>query len=276
MARRISIFLFGLSAYLIFLCVFLYSAGFMTGLLVPKSIDSGPAGPLTRSLVVDLVLLGVFALQHSVMARPGWKRVFTRVVPTEAERSAYVLASNLAMIALFVFWQPMPGIVFELESPAARAAAHGLFGLGIATILYSTFLIDHFDLFGLRQSWLALRGIPYAPRPFATPSLYRHIRHPLYVGWFLFFWSTPTMTLGHLLMAIGTTGYILVAIVFEERDLLAHFGAPYRAWRERTPRFVPRLRRRAVAAEPEADAGRSGSAKPAAGAGLATPVQLMR
>lgn len=246
MAKRISIFLFGVSAYLSFLGVFLYSVGFMTGLLVPKSIDSGPAGPLASTLAIDLALLGVFALQHSVMARPGWKRIFTRLVPTQAERSAYVLASNLAMIVLFAYWQPLPGVVFELASPTARAVAQGLFGFGVALILYSTFLIDHFDLFGLRQSWLALRGIPYTSRPFGTPSLYRHVRHPLYVGWFLFFWATPTMTVGHLLMAIGTTAYILVAIVFEERDLLVHFGAPYREWRARTPLFVPRWRRASI------------------------------
>lgn len=243
MARRISIFLFGVVAYLSFLGVFLYSVGFMTGLVVPKSIDSGAPGPLVPTLAIDLALLAVFALQHSVMARPGWKQLFTRLVPREAERSAYVLASNLAMVALFAYWQPLPAVLFELASPMARAVAYGFFVLGIATILYSTFLIDHFDLFGLRQSWLALRATPYTSRPFATPSLYRHIRHPLYVGWFLFFWATPTMTVGRLLMAIGTTGYILVAIVFEERDLLVHFGAPYRAWRERTPLFLPRMRR---------------------------------
>lgn len=244
MTRRLSIFLFGAFAYSCFLAVFLYSVGFMTGLFVPKSIDSGAAGSVGMALFVNLSLLGVFAIQHSVMARPGFKRSWIRIVGSRAERSVYVLASSIAMAALFALWQPLPAVIFDLDSPVARAGAQGLFALGIVTILYSTFLIDHFDLFGLRQSWLALRGIPYSPRPFATPGAYRHVRHPLYVGWFLFFWATPTMTVGHLLMALATTGYILIAIVFEERDLLVHFGADYREWRARTPLFIPRLVRR--------------------------------
>lgn len=241
MLRRTGVFVLGVLAYLLFLAVFLYAVGFVTGWGVPKSVDSGPAPGTAAALAVDVALLGLFAMQHSVMARPGFKRVWTRIVPVEAERSVYVLASNLAMIALFAFWQPMPQTVFALDGPIARGLSQGAFLLGIATILYATFLIDHFDLFGLRQAWLALRGIPYAPRAFATPGLYRHIRHPLYVGWFLFFWATPAMTAGHLLLAVATTGYILVAIVFEERDLLDHFGADYRAWRARTPLFVPRV-----------------------------------
>lgn len=244
MIRRILVFLFGVLAYMLFLAVFLYSAGFMTGWVVPKSIDSGAAPGIASALLGNLALLGTFALQHSVMARPGFKRFWTRIVPAEAERSVYVLASSLAMIALFAFWQPMPATVFSLSSPLARGLAQGTFVLGIGTILYATFLIDHFDLFGLRQSWLALRGVPYTHRPFATPGLYRHVRHPLYVGWFLFFWATPQMSVGHLLMAAATTAYILIAIVFEERDLLGHFGPDYREWRARTPLFVPRWRGR--------------------------------
>jgi protein-S-isoprenylcysteine O-methyltransferase Ste14 len=250
--RRIAIFTFGLVCYALFLGVFLYAAGFMVNWLVPKSIDSGAAPSTGVALAVNFGLLGVFALQHSGMARPAFKRWWTRVIPSEAERSAYVLASCAAMIPLFAFWQPLPHVVFALEHPALVTAAYGAFGLGIATILYATFLIDHFDLFGLRQSWLALRGVPYTHRPFGTPGLYKHIRHPLYVGWFLFFWSTPVMTVGHLLMAVGTTGYILVAIVLEERDLLHHFGADYRAWRARTPMFVPRLRARRERGAPTA------------------------
>jgi protein-S-isoprenylcysteine O-methyltransferase Ste14 len=146
------------------------------------------------------------------------------------------------MIALFAFWQPLPNAVLTLAHPTARAVAYGVCVLGTALILYSTFLIDHFDLFGLRQVWLALRGKVYTHRPFRTPSLYRWVRHPLYVGWMLFFWATPDLTEGHLLMAVGTTAYMLVAIVFEERDLLQQFGADYRAWRARTPMFIPRLR----------------------------------
>jgi protein-S-isoprenylcysteine O-methyltransferase Ste14 len=241
MARRISIFSFGVLSYAIFFGVFLYAGGFVTNWLVPKSLDSGPAPGAAVALALNLGLLGVFALQHSVMARPAFKRWWTRIVPSEAERSVYVLASSLAMIGLYAFWQPLPGVVFELEHPVARAIAWGVCGLGYLTVLYSTLLIDHFDLFGLRQSWLALRGRAYVHRPFRTPSLYQYVRHPLYVGWLLFFWATPSLTVGHLLLAVGITGYILIAIVFEERDLLQHFGADYRAWRARTPLFIPRF-----------------------------------
>ncbi len=241
MTRRIAIFVFGVLSYAIFFGVFLYAGGFVTNWLVPRSLDSGPAPSAAVAIAVNLGLLGVFALQHSVMARPAFKRWWTRIVPAEAERSVYVLASSLAMIALYAHWQPLPGIVFELEHPALRAALWGLCAVGYGTVLYSTFLIDHFDLFGLRQSWLALRGRAYTHRPFHTPSLYKYVRHPLYVGWLLFFWATPSMTVGHLLLAVGITGYILIAIVFEERDLLEHFGADYRAWRARTPLFIPRF-----------------------------------
>jgi methanethiol S-methyltransferase len=241
MPRRIAIFVFGVLSYAIFFGVFLYSAGFMNNWLVPKSLDSGPAPSAAVALAVNLGLLAVFALQHSVMARPAFKQWWTRLIPHQAERSVYVLASSLAMIALFAYWQPLPRVVLELEQPALRAIAYGVSALGAAVVLYSTFLIDHFDLFGLRQSWLALRGKVYTHRPFRTPSLYKYVRHPLYVGWLLFFWATPVMTVGHLLIALGITGYILVAIVFEERDLLQHFGADYRAWRARTPLFIPRF-----------------------------------
>jgi protein-S-isoprenylcysteine O-methyltransferase Ste14 len=237
-------FLYGALSYTIFLVVFLYAAAFVGNLPVPKTIDSGVAGPLAEALIINVLLLGLFAVQHSVMARPGFKRWWTRIVPTEAERSLYVLASSLAMIALYAYWQPLPGVVFELEHPVARALAWGLCAAGYGIVLYSTFLIDHFDLFGLRQSWLALRGQAYTSRPFRTPSLYRYVRHPLYVGWLLFFWGTPVMTVGHLVIAVGITAYIFVAIVFEERDLLNHFGADYRAWRASTPLLIPRLRSR--------------------------------
>jgi protein-S-isoprenylcysteine O-methyltransferase Ste14 len=254
MPRRIAIFVFGVLSYAIFFGVFLYAAGFISNWLVPKSIDSGVAPSVPVALAANLGLLAVFGLQHSVMARPGFKAWWTRVVPSEAERSVYVLASSLAMIALYAYWQPLPGVVFELEHPVLRGIAWGVCAVGYLTVLYSTFLIDHFDLFGLRQSWLALRGKPYTHRPFRTPSLYKHVRHPLYVGWLLFFWATPVMTVGHLLLAVGITAYILVAIVFEERDLLQHFGADYRAWRARTPLFVPRLGSR----KRSADSGRDG------------------
>jgi protein-S-isoprenylcysteine O-methyltransferase Ste14 len=250
MTRRISIFAFGVVSYAIFFAVFLYAAGFVNNWLVPKSLDSGPAPSGMVALAVNAGLLLLFGLQHSVMARPGFKAWWTRFVPVEAERSVYVLASSLAMIALYAFWQPLPGIVYQLEHPLAFAAACGVCALGYLTVLYSTFLIDHFDLFGLRQSWLAVRNKPYVHRPFRTPSLYKYVRHPLYVGWLLFFWATPVMTVGHLILAVGITGYILVAVVFEERDLLNHFGADYRAWRARTGAFFPRLRSRSRRARP--------------------------
>ena len=245
MAKRIAIFVFGVLSYALFFGVFLYAFGFVNNWLTPTSVDSGEYRGAGYALAVNLGLLGLFAIQHSVMARPAFKRWWTRRIPHQAERSVYVLASSLAMIALYAGWQPLPQVVFALEHPLARMAAHGVCAAGTLLILYSTFLIDHFDLFGLRQSWLALQGKVYTHRPFRTPSLYRYVRHPLYVGWLLFFWAAPTMTLGHLLLALGTTGYILVAIVLEERDLLAHFGADYRAWRARTPLLIPRFRKRA-------------------------------
>ncbi len=240
--KRIAFLAYGSLCYLVFLGVFVYAAGFMTNLGVPKSIDSGEDGPPFVALGINLALLPVFALQHSVMARIGFKRWWTRIVPQPVERATYVLASCAAMIGLFWAWQPLPQVIFSLESEVGRAVAHGVFGLGVAIILYSTFLIDHFDLFGLRQVVLYFRGRPYSEKTFVTPSLYRHIRHPLYVGWFVFFWATPDLTVGHLLLAGITTAYILVAIVFEERDLSTLLGPEYREYRERTPLFVPRLR----------------------------------
>jgi protein-S-isoprenylcysteine O-methyltransferase Ste14 len=244
MSRRISIFVFGVLSYAIFFGVFLYAIGFVNNWLVPRSLDSGAAPGAPVAVAINALLLVAFGLQHSVMARPRFKAWWTRIVPVEAERSVYVLASSLAMIALYAHWQAMPNVVFELANPALRMLAYGLCGVGALTVLYSTFLIDHFDLFGLRQSWLALVGKPYTHRPFRTPSLYKYVRHPLYVGWLLFFWATPVMTVGHLLIAVGITAYIFVAIVFEERDLLTHFGADYRAWRARTPLLIPRFRKR--------------------------------
>jgi protein-S-isoprenylcysteine O-methyltransferase Ste14 len=242
--RRFAILFYGILCYAAFLATFVYAAGFVANAFVPTSVDGGQAGPLARALVVDVALLGLFAVQHTGMARRGFKRWLTRFVPREAERSTYVLASVAAFAALFAWWEPIPGAVWRIEGEVGRMAIWGLFGLGIGTILYTTFLIDHFDLFGLRQVVLAFLGRPYEEKRFVTPGPYRHIRHPLYVGWFLFFWSTPDMTFGHLLLAVATTGYILIAIVFEERDLLAALGEDYRRWRAATPMFVPRLRPR--------------------------------
>ncbi len=230
--------------YVFFLATFLYAIGFVGGVFVPKSIDSGEVRPAAEAVLVNLLLLGLFAVQHSVMARPAFKRAWTRVVPEPIERSTYVLASSVALIALFAFWQPMGGVVWNIEAPAARATLHTIFVLGWLTVLGSTFLINHFDLFGLRQVWLYFRGRPYTHLPFGTPGPYRWVRHPLYVGWLLAFWATPTMTVAHLVFALMTTAYILVAIRFEERDLVDAHGETYQRYREEVPMLVPRPPRR--------------------------------
>ncbi len=241
--RRFGALAYGVSCYAIFFVTFLYLIGFVGGFVVPKTIDSGPAGSLAFALVVNGALLALFGLQHSVMARPGFKRWFTRVVPPAIERSTYVLASTVVLIALMAFWQPLPQTLFAIENETARAAVTGVYLLGYGIVLYSTFLIDHFDLFGLRQVFLRAIGRSYTEKRFATPTLYKLIRHPLYVGWMITFWAAPTFSLGHLLFASAMTAYILIAIPLEERDLEAALGEPYRSWRSRTPAFVPRIGR---------------------------------
>jgi protein-S-isoprenylcysteine O-methyltransferase Ste14 len=243
MFKRISVFLYGVISYAVFFATFLYAIGFIGNFAVPTSLDGAPSRGFGASLAIDLGLLGLFAIQHSVMARPAFKRWFTRVVPESAERSTYVLASSLALIAMFAAWQPLGGEVWTVTDAAARGAIWGAFAFGWLLVLVSTFLINHFDLFGLRQVWLQLVGRPYTTLPFGTPVLYRYVRHPLYVGWFFAFWATPTMTLSHLVFAVMTTAYILVAIRLEERDLVAHFGEQYREYRERVPMLVPFTRR---------------------------------
>ena len=249
--------IYGIVCYVAFFATFLYAIGFIGDFVVPKTIDSGTPGPAAQAVLVNMALLAVFALQHSVMARQGFKRAWTRIVPQPVERATYVLASSAALWLLFAFWQPIPAVVWQVHGFAA-AALQALFFLGVLTVLYATFLIDHFDLFGLRQVVLYFRGTPYTEKRFATPSLYRHIRHPLYVGWFMTFWFTPVMSAGHLLFAAVASAYILVAIIFEERDLLALLGDDYRRWRERTPMFVPRVG--GAQADPGVDAA---SARPA-------------
>ncbi|HKK52326.1 MAG TPA: isoprenylcysteine carboxylmethyltransferase family protein [Myxococcota bacterium] len=242
--KRFVILIYGIFCYVLFFGTFLYAIGFLGNFAVPKSIDSpAPTDPLA-AIGVNLGLLAIFALQHSVMARPGFKRAWTRLVPKPAERSTYVLASSLALILVFWGWQPIAGGLYSIESEPGRTLLYGLFLSGVGLVLYATFLIDHFGLFGLRQVVLHFRGVPYEEKRFVTPSLYKHVRHPLYLGWFVTFWATPEMSWGHLLMAVGTSGYILVAVVFEERDLLSLLGSDYRRWRESTPAFVPALRRR--------------------------------
>lgn len=245
--KRFAALAYAVVCYGVFFATFLYAIGFLANIGVPKSIDSVPAAATAFALVANLGLLGVFAVQHSVMARPGFKRVWTRIVPRPVERATYVLASSLALALLFWGWQPLEGSLFIVTHETGRLALRVLFFGGVGLVLYSTFLIDHFDLFGLRQAVLYARGIDYTEKRFMTPSLYQHVRHPLYVGWFITFWATPDMTFSHLLMASVVTAYILVAIVFEERDLLATLGPEYARWRARTPKFLPRRQRPAGA-----------------------------
>jgi protein-S-isoprenylcysteine O-methyltransferase Ste14 len=242
---RLLVFAYGVIAYAVFFVTYLYAAGFVGNLVVPKSLDSAPTAPLGIALLINLGLLSVFAIQHSVMARPWFKRALTRIVPQAAERSTYTLASSLALILLFWQWSPLGGVIWDVQDPLGRALLYGGFAFGFLLVLVTTFLINHFDLFGLRQVWLYLLGRKYEPLNFVTPWLYRQVRHPLYVGWFFAFWSTPTMTLTHLLFAVVTTAYILVAIRFEEHDLVeAH--PEYAEYRRRVPMMIPILTKRAA------------------------------
>jgi len=238
---RITILLYGTISYLLFLGVFVYGIGFIGGFFTPTALDAAPTSPLGQALAVDLGLLGLFAVQHSGMARPAFKRWWTRMVPEAAERSTYVLLSSLAMIGLYVFWQPIGGVVWSVETEIGRDTVLGLYLCGWLLLLYTTFLIDHFDLFGLKQVWRQFRGKPYIPPQFHTPGLYRLVRHPLYIGWLIIFWACPVMTVAHLVFAAITTAYILVAIQFEERDLVQAFGEKYLSYRNHTGMLLPKL-----------------------------------
>lgn len=242
---RFAVLGFGLVSYAVFFVSFLYLVGFLGNFGVPKSIDSGDAAALGRALLVDTLLLLLFGIQHSVMARPAFKAWWTRFVPKPIERSTYVLATSGVLIAMYVFWMPVPERVWQFDGVVGTGLTVA-FLAGVGLVLFSTFLIDHFDLFGVRQVVLHFRGRPYEEKRFMTPLLYRFIRHPLYVGWFLAFWMTPSMSAGHLLFALVMTSYVLVAIPMEESDLKDQLGEPYRSWRSRTPAFVPGLTSRAA------------------------------
>jgi protein-S-isoprenylcysteine O-methyltransferase Ste14 len=239
MLKRIGTFIYGTINYLIFFGTFLYAIGFIGNLIVPKSIDSGRTGPLSEALLIDAGLLMLFAVQHSLMARPFFKRAWMRIVPKPAERSTYVLLSSLALLLMFWQWRPIGGAIWSVEQPALRMLLYTLFATGWALVLMSTFLINHFDLFGLRQVFLYLLGRPYTQLKFGTPILYRHVRHPLYLGWLFAFWSTPTMTVAHLVFAIATTAYIFVAIQLEEKDLEDAYGDDYRRYKKTVPMIIP-------------------------------------
>jgi len=247
MIKRIAYFAYGVVAYALFFATYLYAIGFIGNLFVSVTIDGVPQSPLWQALLIDAALLGLFAVQHSVMARPAFKRWWTQFVPKPIERSTYVLFSSVLLIVLFAHWQPIGGVVWSITDPAGQIVLWTVFALGWLTVLVSTFLINHFDLFGLRQVWLQLIGRPYTRLAFKTPLFYRHVRHPLYVGWLLAFWATPTMTAAHLVFAVATTAYILIAIHFEERDLVAEHPE-YAGYRERVPMLVPRPGRSANAA----------------------------
>ena len=248
----IAAFLYGVMAYAIFLGTILYGIGFIGDFLVPKSIDSPPFGAWPESLFIDLLLLGLFAVQHSTMARPAFKALWTRVVPESVERSTYVLISSLLLALLFWQWRPLGGTVWDVQDPLGRGAIQALSALGWLVLFASTFMINHFDLFGLRQVYLRLRDEPYRPLPFVTVALYRFIRHPIMLGFLIAFWSAPTMTLGHLVFAGACTAYIFIGIWLEERDLRRAHGASYERYREQAGMVLPRVGRGATAREGKA------------------------
>lgn len=232
---------YGSLAYIIFLCTFLYAIGFVGGVLVPKTIDSGEAAPALQALAINLLLLSVFAVQHSGMARRAFKAWLTKFVSPVIERSTYVLMSSLALILLFVFWQPMPQIVGQVTNPILAATLNGVSIFGWLIVLYSTFLISHFELFGLKQVIANFAGRLMPSVSFKTPALYRLIRHPIYLGFIVAFWATPVMSAGHLLFAIVTTAYIFIGIWLEERDLIGLFGDEYKRYRQRVAMLIPKL-----------------------------------
>lgn len=240
MIGRILSFIYGLIAYIIFLGSFLYAIGFVGEILVPKGINTGPESQnLLNALLINAGLLSLFAIQHSVMARPGFKKWWTKIIPAQVERSTYVLISSLILILLFWKWRPMPEVIWSVEEEVWQMLLIGLFWLGWGIVLLSTFLINHFDLFGLRQVYLYLKGEEITPVEFKEPWLYKYMRHPLMFGFIIAFWATPYMTLGHLVFAIATTGYIFIGIWFEERDLIRSHGEKYKEYRQRVRMLLP-------------------------------------
>lgn len=230
---------YGVGVYGFFLATFLYAIAFVGNLPVPRTVDRGPSASLGEALVIDVLLLGLFAVQHSVMARPGFKRWWTRFVPQPVERTTYVLFASLALALLYWQWRPIPEILWSVANPLGATVLQAVFWLGWALVLFSTFLINHFELFGLRQVYARLRGRTVPAPVFKAPLLYKNVRHPIYLGFLLAFWATPTMTMGHLLFAVATTGYIMIGIYLEERDLVDLFGDQYRRYREQVSMIIP-------------------------------------
>jgi protein-S-isoprenylcysteine O-methyltransferase Ste14 len=249
MAKRVLFFAYGSFSYLVFFGTFLYAVGFIGNFGVPRTLDGAPSGSVAFALAIDAGLLTLFAVQHSVMARKWFKERWTRIVPKPIERSTYVLFSSLALVLLFWQWRPIGVVIWSVEDSTARLILRALFAFGFGLVLVSTFLINHFDLFGLRQVWLFLLGRPYNELRFGTPGPYRLVRHPLYVGWLFAFWMTPTMTAAHLLFSVATTAYILLAIQWEERDLVRDHGGSYEDYRRSVPMLVPFARRRSAVSD---------------------------
>ena len=244
MARVLGL-LYGTLAYVMSVGALLYAIGFVGNIGVPKSIDSGEPGPFVPSLLINAVLLGIFAIQHSGMARERFKRWWTRFVPQPIERSTYVLFSSLTLILLYWQWRPLPDVIWSVATAGGQAVAQALFAVGWLTVLLATLMIHQFDLLGMRQVWLRFQNLPYRDLGFRTPGLYKYVRHPIQVGLLIAFWATPTMTVGHLIFALVITGYVLIAVkMFEERDLLKQFGPLYENYREQVGGFLPKGRYR--------------------------------
>ena len=243
LSKRIGFFSYGTVCYVLFLATFLYAIAFVGNIAVNQTIDGTPQVPFGEAILINVALLGLFAVQHSVMARPAFKRWWTTFVPEPIERSTYVLFASAALLVLFHNWQPMGGVIWDVQNEIGQVALYGLFGLGWLVVLVATFLINHFDLFGMRQVWLYLVGRPYTKLGFMTPGFYRYVRHPLYLGFLIGFWATPTMTVAHLVFAVTTTAYILVAIQLEEGDLVKALGNTYAEYRRQIPMLIPGLGR---------------------------------
>lgn len=244
--KKAIVLLYGVIAYFLFLGAILYAIGFVGNLVVQKTIDGTPTVSPVQAILINASLLLLFALQHSIMARPAFKRWWTRFVPEQIERSTFVLLASLCLLLVMWKWQPMGGLVWSVQNKVGIAILTGLFFLGWAIVFISTFLINHFDLFGLRQVWVYFRGKKYEPLAFRIPIFYRFVRHPLYLGFLIAFWSTPVMTVAHLFFAAITTGYILTAIRFEEKDLITHYGEKYLNYKKWVPKIIPFIKKNTI------------------------------